>query len=58
MDCPACRAPMEYFEGEDEFGTNELHWYAEWFCPACDYFIRDFEDEFEFPKEKGLEEKG
>jgi len=46
-----CGAEMKYTEGEDEFGTNELHWYAQWDCPSCDRVVRDFEEEFIFPDE-------
>jgi hypothetical protein len=40
---------MTYREGEDEFGTNELHWYAVWECHECRHVIHDYEDEFKFP---------
>lgn len=49
MICPKCQSQMEYHEGEDEFSTNELHWYAVWNCPSCGHSIRDYEEEFEFP---------
>lgn len=48
--CLADGSPLEFFEGEDEFGTNELHWYAEWRCPKCAFLIRDYDDEFVFPE--------
>ena len=51
MICPVCSSPMVYREGEDEFSTNELHWYAEWRC-TCGHVINDYEEEFEFPDDE------
>lgn len=52
MRCPCCFTALsvvsDYHEGEDEFGTNELHWYAEWHCPSCGHVVKDCEDEFMF----------
>jgi hypothetical protein len=44
---------MVYQEGEDEFDTNELHWWAAWGCDACGLYIRDFEDGFILPDDLG-----
>lgn len=57
MHCPKCGTrllpALHYHEGEDEFSTNELHWFAEWRCPACGRVVREWEDEFMFV-ENGL----
>ena len=56
MLCPKCPSQMSYQEGNDEFNTNELHWYAQWVCPNCAHVIRDYEDSFEFPDGQHLGE--
>lgn len=58
MMCPKCSSPMSYREGEDEFGTNELHWYAVWECDECSHVIRDYEDEFVFPVDPAMDRLG
>jgi hypothetical protein len=47
--CKKCSSQMIYWEGEDEFSSNELRWYAQWTCPNCHHYIRDYEEDFEFP---------
>ena len=51
MKCPKCSAPMTFFEGEDEFGTNELYPYHEWRCSTCSHVVHDYDDEFEYPED-------
>ncbi len=50
MNC-TCGSKMHYYEGEDEFSTNELHWFAQWTCDSCGRVIRDFEEDFSFPED-------
>ena len=50
MKCPKCGSKMTYTEEEDEFSTNELHWFAVYQC-ECGNQIRDCEDEFEYPED-------
>lgn len=47
--CPKCNSPLVYREGEDEYNSNELHWYAINECTKCEYLIQDYDNDFQFP---------
>ena len=52
MECDQCKLKMIYYEGEDEKSDGILYPYAYWWCPTCNKEVWDYEDEFEYPKEK------